>query len=58
MPTMALAALGIVFGDIGTSPLYAMKECFTEPHGVPVNEANVLGVLSHLHLGAHRSSSW
>jgi KUP system potassium uptake protein len=43
---VALGALGVVYGDIGTSPLYAMKECFTKPHGVDVNEANVLGILS------------
>jgi KUP system potassium uptake protein len=43
---LALAALGVVFGDIGTSPLYAVKECVSGPHGVAASEANVLGVLS------------
>ena len=43
---IALGALGVVYGDIGTSPLYALKECFTGPHGVPVTKGNVLGVLS------------
>ncbi len=43
---LSLAALGVVYGDIGTSPLYAMKECFTAPHGVDVTRANVLGVTS------------
>jgi KUP system potassium uptake protein len=43
---LALGALGVVYGDIGTSPLYALKECFTGPHGVPVSQQNVLGVLS------------
>src|SRR6478672_1128961 len=43
---LALTALGIVFGDIGTSPLYAIKECFTGEHGVPPTHDNVLGVLS------------
>ena len=43
---LSLASLGIVFGDIGTSPLYAMRECFFGPHAMPVNPANVLGVLS------------
>ncbi len=43
---LALAALGIVFGDIGTSPLYALKACFSGFHAVPVNELNILGVLS------------
>src|SRR5215813_15516138 len=42
---LAIAALGIVFGDIGTSPLYAMRECFGE-HGVTPTAENVLGVLS------------
>jgi KUP system potassium uptake protein len=36
----------VVFGDIGTSPLYAVKEVFHESHGIGVNEANVLGMLS------------
>jgi len=43
---ITLAAIGVVFGDIGTSPLYAMRECFTGHHGVALTEANVLGVLS------------
>jgi KUP system potassium uptake protein len=41
-----LAALGVVFGDIGTSPLYALRECFNPDHGIAVTEANVLGLLS------------
>ncbi|MBX3199534.1 MAG: KUP/HAK/KT family potassium transporter [Labilithrix sp.] len=43
---LSLAALGIVYGDIGTSPLYAIRECFRAPHGVDVTRANVLGVES------------
>jgi KUP system potassium uptake protein len=43
---LSLAALGVVYGDIGTSPLYAIRECFTLPHGVPVTHENVLGVES------------
>jgi KUP system potassium uptake protein len=43
---LALAALGIVFGDIGTSPLYAIKECFHGDYGIPVVQENILGVLS------------
>ncbi len=42
----ALTALGVVFGDIGTSPLYALRECFHGPHAVPPTHENVLGVLS------------
>jgi KUP system potassium uptake protein len=44
--TLALAALGVVFGDIGTSPLYALKECVNKDHGVEPTPANVLGLLS------------
>jgi len=45
---LTLAALGVVFGDIGTSPLYAMRECFNpaSAHPLPVTPANVMGVLS------------
>ncbi|MBX9608124.1 MAG: potassium transporter Kup [Gammaproteobacteria bacterium] len=47
-PRLALAALGVVFGDIGTSPLYAFKEAFTGGHGLAVDETGVLAVLSAL----------
>lgn len=43
---LTLAALGVVYGDIGTSPLYAVRECFYSEYGVAPTEANVLGVLS------------
>jgi len=43
---LCLASLGVVYGDIGTSPLYALRLCFYGEHSVPVTEANVLGVLS------------
>jgi KUP system potassium uptake protein len=43
---LTLTALGVVYGDIGTSPLYAMKECFFGTHSVPPTHDNVLGVLS------------
>ncbi len=43
---VALAALGVVYGDIGTSPLYAMRECFNSAHRVEATRENVLGVLS------------
>jgi KUP system potassium uptake protein len=42
---LSLLALGVVYGDIGTSPLYALRECFGQ-HGVPVEARNVFGVLS------------
>jgi KUP system potassium uptake protein len=43
---LTLSALGIVFGDIGTSPLYAVKETFSPQHGIALSEANILGGLS------------
>ena len=43
---LTLTALGVVYGDIGTSPLYAMRECFFGSHSVPPTHDNVLGVLS------------
>ncbi len=43
---LSLTALGVVYGDIGTSPLYALRECFHGPHSVAVTPANILGVLS------------
>jgi len=44
--TLALSALGVVYGDIGTSPLYAIRECFHGPYAVQPTPANILGVLS------------
>src|SRR6266851_9824395 len=46
LAALTLLALGVVYGDIGTSPLYAFKEAFNGTHGLPLNEANVLAVLS------------
>ena len=46
LAALSLAALGVVYGDIGTSPLYALKECFGAQHGIPPTRENVLGVLS------------
>jgi KUP system potassium uptake protein len=43
---LTLGALGVVYGDIGTSPLYALRECVTAPHGVAPTIGNVLGILS------------
>ena len=43
---LTLTALGVVYGDIGTSPLYAIRECFFGTHSVPLTHENVLGVLS------------
>ena len=46
LPALMLGAIGVVYGDIGTSPLYALKETFAGHHPLPVVEANILGVLS------------
>jgi KUP system potassium uptake protein len=46
LATLSLAAIGIVYGDIGTSPLYTMKEVFSKAHGIELNQANLLGVVS------------
>jgi KUP system potassium uptake protein len=43
---LVLGAIGVVFGDIGTSPLYALKEAFSPEHGIPLNPDNVMGILS------------
>src|SRR5262245_2236177 len=43
---LALGALGVVYGDIGTSPLYALRECFIGHHALPSSAPNVLGILS------------
>jgi len=44
--TLALGALGVVYGDIGTSPLYALKECIAPGHGLDPTHDNVMGILS------------
>ncbi|MFZ1809796.1 MAG: potassium transporter Kup [Candidatus Nitrotoga sp.] len=46
LATLMLGAIGVVYGDIGTSPLYALKETFAGHHPLPIVEANILGVLS------------
>ena len=46
LATLCLVALGVVYGDIGTSPLYAIRECFYGPHAVTPTPDHVLGVLS------------
>jgi len=43
---LALGALGVVFGDIGTSPLYTVKECFHGKHAMAISPDNILGVMS------------
>jgi KUP system potassium uptake protein len=44
--TLMLGALGVVFGDIGTSPLYALRECFTAHRDIALDAANIFGILS------------
>src|SRR5688572_22254277 len=46
LAALSVAALGVVYGDIGTSPLYAIRECFHGPHAIQSSRGNVLGVLS------------
>jgi len=46
MNNLALAALGVVYGDIGTSPLYTLRECFAGHHPLALSQSNVFGVLS------------
>ncbi len=46
LAALSLTALGIVFGDIGTSPIYALRESFHSANGIVADQANVLGVLS------------
>ncbi|PKN90518.1 MAG: potassium transporter Kup, partial [Chloroflexi bacterium HGW-Chloroflexi-6] len=46
LTALSLAALGVVFGDIGTSPLYAMRECFHGQYAITASAGNILGVLS------------
>ena len=46
LAALSLAALGVVYGDIGTSPIYAMRESLHGVHGVDATQANVLGLLS------------
>jgi KUP system potassium uptake protein len=46
LPILAVAALGVVYGDIGTSPLYALKEVFAGAHPVPITAPNIMGILS------------
>ncbi len=46
LPLLAIAALGVIYGDIGTSPLYTIKECFSGKHGVAATPANVTGIMS------------
>jgi len=43
---LSLLALGVVYGDIGTSPLYALREAFHGPHAIPLTASSVMGVLS------------
>ena len=46
MAPLVLGAIGVVFGDVGTSPLYTMRVVFAGEHGLPLTEANVAGLLS------------
>ena len=43
---LVVGALGVVFGDIGTSPIYTIKECFHGDHAIALTETNIYGVMS------------
>ncbi|GGC60067.1 potassium transporter Kup [Undibacterium terreum] len=51
LSALTLAAIGIVYGDIGTSPLYTMKEVFSKEHGLALDQANIFGVVSLIFWG-------
>jgi KUP system potassium uptake protein len=46
LPALVLGAIGVVYGDIGTSPLYAVQESFNPVHGIALTPANIIGVIS------------
>ncbi len=46
LAALTLGALGVVYGDIGTSPLYTLRECFGGEHGLALNPANIMGIMS------------
>ncbi|MET0203731.1 MAG: potassium transporter Kup [Casimicrobiaceae bacterium] len=46
MAPLVVGAIGVVYGDIGTSPLYTLRTAFTGPHGLPLTQQNVMGILS------------
>lgn len=48
LAALALGAIGVVYGDIGTSPLYTIQVIFSESTGVPLNQANILGAISSI----------
>jgi KUP system potassium uptake protein len=61
LAVLSLSALGVVYGDIGTSPLYALRECFHAQHGVAATPDNIIGILSLICWApttAVRAESW
>ena len=46
MAPLVIGAIGVVYGDIGTSPLYTLRQCFTGAHSLALTHENVLGILS------------
>jgi len=48
LAALALGAIGVVYGDIGTSPLYTIQVIFSQSTGVPLNQANILGAISSI----------
>ena len=52
---LTVGAIGVVFGDIGTSPLYALKESFSGEHAMPITPESVMGILSIMFWGHDRA---
>ena len=48
LAALALGAIGVVYGDIGTSPLYTIQVIFSESTGVPLNAVNIMGAISSI----------
>ena len=51
MAVLTLGALGVVYGDIGTSPLYTMKEIFNPANGIPLDASHIVGAVSVIFWG-------
>ena len=48
LAALTLGAIGVVYGDIGTSPLYTVKEIFGESTGIALTQANIIGAISEI----------
>jgi KUP system potassium uptake protein len=48
LAALTLGAIGVVYGDIGTSPLYTIQVIFSEATGIPLNQSNIIGAISEI----------